>query len=96
MLPNPILRIRLNDWIEDPRGTLERALDFLELPHDPSCERFYEGESRVRTVSRAQVRRPINASGLGRWRAYAEHLSPLLTELEAAGSLAAWTPSDAS
>ena len=42
------------------------------LPHDPACARFYESDSRVRTVSRAQVRQPVNARGLGRWRAYAQ------------------------
>jgi hypothetical protein len=39
----------------------------------------------VRTVSRTQVRQPVNARGLGRWRPYALHLQPLITELAAAG-----------
>ena len=47
---------------------------------------FYERDGRVRTVSRAQVRQPVNARGLGRWRPYERHLGPLLAEL-AAGSL---------
>jgi hypothetical protein len=44
----------------------------------------------VRTVSRAQVRQPVNARGLGRWRTYADDLAPLIGELESAGMLAAW------
>jgi hypothetical protein len=44
----------------------------------------------VRTVSRAQVRQPINARGLGRWRPYRDQLAPLIGELERAGSLEAW------
>jgi len=47
-------------------------------------------ESRVRTVSRAQVRQPVNAKGLGRWRRYEAELAPLIAELEAAGVLDAW------
>jgi sulfotransferase family protein len=39
---------------------------------------------------RAQVRQPINARGLGRWRSYAQELAPLIAELEQAGSLDAW------
>jgi len=39
----------------------------------------------VRTVSRAQVRQPVHAQGIGRWRAYAPHLAPLIAELAAAG-----------
>ena len=55
-----------------------------------NCARFYEGDSRVRTVSYAQVRQPVNARGLGRWRAYADELAPLIKELESAGSLEGW------
>ncbi len=90
VLPNAITMVRLGDWVKDFDGTLRRVLTFLDLPYDPACERFYESRSRVRTVSRAQVRQPVNARGLGRWRPYAEDLGPLLAELDAAGSLAAW------
>ncbi|MBV9859508.1 MAG: sulfotransferase [Alphaproteobacteria bacterium] len=86
-LPNPILTLALKDWVEDFDGTLRRVLDFLDLPYDPACERFYEAPSRVRTVSRDQVRQPVNARGLGRWRAYQEELQALIAELRAAGVL---------
>jgi tetratricopeptide (TPR) repeat protein len=81
VLPNPILTLALKDWVEDFGGTLRRVLDFIELPYDPACERFYESESRVRTVSRAQVKQPVNARGLGRWRSYAAQLKPLIDAL---------------
>ncbi len=90
VLPNPILTLRLSDWVEDFDGTLARVLAFLDLPPDPNCARFHEGEGRVRTVSRAQVRQPVNARGLGRWRAYADDLAPLIAELERTGSLEGW------
>jgi tetratricopeptide (TPR) repeat protein len=83
-LPNPILTIRLADWVEDFEATLARTLAFLELPHDPNCARFYETQHRVRTVSRSQVRQPVNAGGLGRWVMYAQQLAPLIAELERA------------
>jgi tetratricopeptide (TPR) repeat protein len=86
-LPNPLLTVRLQDWVEDFAGTLKRVLEFLDLPYDPACERFYEQDSRVRTVSRAQVRQPVNARGLGRWRPFAEELQPLIKELAAAEAL---------
>ena len=60
-------------------------LAHLDLPPDENCAWFYASEGRVRTVSRTQVREPINARGLGRWRAYASELAPLITELERAG-----------
>jgi hypothetical protein len=67
-LPNPVLTIKLADWVTDFVGTLARMLAHVGLPPDPARERFYEAGTRVRTVSRAQVRQPVNARGLGRWR----------------------------
>jgi Tfp pilus assembly protein PilF len=89
-LPNPVLTVRLADWVTDFSGTLTRVLAHVGLPPDLACERFYEGESRVRTVSRAQVRQPVNARGLGRWRTYAARLAPLIAELDHAGALDGW------
>ncbi len=94
-LPNPILTVRLSDWVEDFDGTLARLLAHVDLPPDPNCARFYESESRVRTVSRAQVRQPVNDRGLGSWKAYADELAPLIAELDRAGSLDAWRPETA-
>jgi hypothetical protein len=36
----------------------------------------------VRTASLAQVRRPLYASAVGRWRAFERHLGPLLQALD--------------
>ena len=87
VLPNPVLTVRLADWIDDFPGTLARVLDFLDLPDDPNCINFHAMERRVRTVSRAQVRQPISARGMGRWREYAAHLQPLIDALEESGVL---------
>ena len=84
-LPNPIITVNLSDWVEDFDGTLARVLAHADLPPDSNCARFYEGDSRVRTVSYAQVRQPVNARGLGRWKAYAAELAPLIGKLEKAG-----------
>jgi Tfp pilus assembly protein PilF len=83
-LPNPILTVHLADWVRDFDGTLARVLSHLDLPFDSACARFHEAGSSVRTVSRAQVRQPVNARGLGRWKAYAAELAPLIAELDRA------------
>jgi tetratricopeptide (TPR) repeat protein len=90
VLPNPILTLALHEWVRDFDGTLARVLKHLDLPPDPACARFYDSDREVRTVSSAQVRQPIHARGLGRWRAYAAELAPLIAELQAAGMLAQW------
>jgi len=89
-LPNPILTVKLSDWVEDFDGTLRRMLKFLDLPYDAACERFHELDRRVRTVSRAQVKEKVNARGIGRWRQYETQLAPLIAELETAGALEGW------
>ena len=89
ILPGAILPVRLADWVDDFAATLARVLDHIGLPDDTNCLRFHEAESRVRTVSRAQVRQPVNARGLGRWRAYEAQLAPLIGELEKAKKLSA-------
>jgi Tfp pilus assembly protein PilF len=90
VLPNPILTVRLSDWVTDFDATLAAVLAHLGLPPDPACARFYESTSRVRTMSRAQVRRPVNAGGLGRWHRYATDLAPLIAALDEAGALEGW------
>jgi hypothetical protein len=84
-LPNKILTVALSDWVGDFQGTLACVLAHLELPPDANCARFYESEREVRTASRTQVRQPVNARGLGRWRGFAKELAPLIEELKAAG-----------
>ncbi len=80
-LPSPMLMLDHAEWIVDFDATLRRVLAFLDLPYDAACERFYEQDRRIGSASRAQVRRPINAAGVGRWRDYAGQLAPMLREL---------------
>ena len=81
VLPNKILRVNNEDIIDDLEGQVTRMLEFLELPFEDSCITFYETDRSVRTASSEQVRKPINKSGMGRWKPYAKHLEPLLDGL---------------
>ncbi len=85
VLPLPVLEVALTDWVEDFQPTLARVLRFLELPYDLACERYHEQDRRVRTASAWQVRQPINARGIGRWKVYGAELAPVIDELAAAG-----------
>ena len=81
--PSMMLLLDHGDWLADFDATLRRVLEFLGLPYDPACERFHEQDRRIGSASRAQVRRPINAAGVGRWRDYVAQLAPMLRELPA-------------
>lgn len=92
-LPNPILTIRLQDWVEDFDSTLTCVLNHIGLPFDPGCADFHKSDAPVKTASKFQVREPINAKGLGRWKRFSTELTPLIAELEAADMLSEWNES---
>jgi tetratricopeptide (TPR) repeat protein len=67
--------------VDDVAGEARRLIDFLGLTWDDACVRFYENRRTVRTASVNQVRQPIYKTSKGRWKAHADHLTPLLTAL---------------
>ena len=81
VLPDKILRVNNEDIIEDLEGQVSRMLQFLDLPFEDACITFYETDRSVRTASSEQVRKPINKSGMDRWKPYAQNLKPLLNGL---------------
>ncbi|WP_158925921.1 sulfotransferase [Acidisphaera sp. S103] len=88
VLPFPILEIDYETLIANPESESRRLIDFLGLEWDPACLAFHETERTVMTASHWQVRQPLYASSVGRWRHYRRHLQPLLA------GLAGLVPSD--
>jgi hypothetical protein len=81
VLALPILDVRYEDVVLDTEAQVRRMLDFLELPWDERCLRFYENRRSVLTSSRDQVTRPIYVSSIGRWKFYEKHLNELIAAL---------------
>jgi len=77
VLPGRIHRVFHENMVEDTEGEIRRMLEYLGLPFEDSCLRFYENERAVRTPSAEQVRQPINRAGVDRWRSYEPWLGPL-------------------
>lgn len=59
------------DFVTDPAGHAARCLARMGLPMDPRVLAPEQNARAVFTLSHEQVRRPINASSIGRWRNYA-------------------------
>jgi Flp pilus assembly protein TadD len=81
VLTVPVLDVRYEDLVLDTRGQVRRMLEFLGLPWDDRCLRYYENERPVHTASVDQVRKPIYTASIGRWKHYEKHLRPLIDAL---------------
>lgn len=80
--PGKIHRVIYDDLVEDLEGNVRRLLDYLDVPFEDTCLRFYETDRPVLTPSSQQVRQPINRKGFGRWRNYEPWLDELKRSLE--------------
>jgi tetratricopeptide (TPR) repeat protein len=79
--PGKIHRVIYEDMVGNPEAEVRRLLDYLGLPFEESCLRFYETKRTVRTPSSEQVRRPISGEAVDHWRHYEPWLEPLINSL---------------
>lgn len=81
VLPVKILDVVYEDIVDDMEGQARRVIDFLELPWDDNCLKFYESKKVVKTASLQQVRQPIYKTAMESWKKYEKHLGPLARAL---------------
>jgi tetratricopeptide (TPR) repeat protein len=84
VLPGRVHRVIYEDMVANPEAEVRRLLDYLGLPFDESCLRFYETRRSVLTPSSEQVRRPISGEAVDHWRNYEPWLGPLIKALGSA------------
>jgi len=75
--PGRVLRVQLEDMIEDLEASVRRLLDYCGLPFEPACVEFHTNRRSVSTPSAEQVRQPIYREGQDLWKAYEPWLEPL-------------------
>ncbi len=76
-----MLEVRYEDLVHHQEAQTRRILEFCGLPFDPRCLAFERTRRAVQTASMLQVRQPIYASSIDRWRRFAPYLGPLLEAL---------------
>ncbi|MHB1060214.1 MAG: tetratricopeptide repeat-containing sulfotransferase family protein, partial [Rhodanobacter sp.] len=86
VLPVPILEIEYETLVADFTGEARRLVESTGLVWEESCADFHRTDRPVATASVFQVRRPIYASAVGRWRRYETELQPLIEGLGDAAS----------
>lgn len=81
VLPGKVLRVQYEDTVGDLEDQVKRILNFLDLPEEEGCLRFYENDRAVHTASSQQVRLPIYTGGIGQWSHFNSELDELKTVL---------------
>jgi tetratricopeptide (TPR) repeat protein len=79
--PDVLLEINYEDIVSDQSAASRRLIGFLGLKWDDEVLRFHQSAAPSATASAVQVRRPIYASSVGKWRHHAERLAPLRARL---------------
>lgn len=79
------MELRYEELVRDPEAAAGRLLSFTGLPWEEAVARPHENPEVAMTASAVQVRAPIHANSVAKWRRYAHHLAPLRAALAAAG-----------
>ena len=73
-----IHEVSYESLIADRSATLGGVLRFLELDEYDGLADYVSNKRLIRTPSNWQVRQPLYATSVGKWRRYQHHLGPLL------------------
>ena len=82
VLPAPLLEVDYEETVADLESVARRLVGWCGLEWEPGCLEFYRGKRAVRTASAVQVRQPIFATSVARWKHYEQPLSSLFAQLE--------------
>jgi len=77
VLPIPILDVRYEDLVADQEQKSREIISYLGLEWDPACLEFHKQKKAAMTMSSIQVRKPMNASSIARWKRYEKYIQPL-------------------
>ena len=82
VLPGYVLDVHYEDVVADLESQTRRMLDFCGLDFEPACLEFFKTDRAVKTASSEQVRLPIYASSVDRWRSYEPFLGEMIRILQ--------------
>ena len=74
----PVFELRYEELLAEPERVVRQMVGFCGLEWDDACMKFHQSERHVKTFSYHQVRKPLYTSSVGRYKAYAAHLGPLI------------------
>jgi tetratricopeptide (TPR) repeat protein len=83
VVPETLLDVRYEELVADTERRLREVLAHCGLEWEPGCLAFEDVARSIRTPSRWQVRRPVSAASVGRWKRYERWIEPLRRALAA-------------
>lgn len=83
--PEQFTEVAYEDVVAGIECEARRLIRFCGLAWEQQCVNFHENAAPVATASSSQVRQPLYATSVGRWRGYLKHLKPAIDVLEANG-----------
>lgn len=83
----PFLSVQYEQLVADPETQAKQICEYCELDWRPEMLDFHLNKAAVNTVSKQQVRSPIYATSVSRWKPYEKLLQPVIRKLEAEGYL---------
>ena len=86
VLPGRIHELAYEQLVADAPGETARLLGHCGLEWEDACLAFERNPAAVATASAVQVREPMHARAVGRWRCYERELQPLVRLLAEEGS----------
>lgn len=82
LFPGKIYTANYEAMIADQENGTRKLLEYCGLPWNEACLSFHKTERLVKTASASQVRQPLYGDSVGKGRAYARHLAPLIHALD--------------
>lgn len=80
VFPGAIMELHYDDLVDHQEAKTRELLEFIGLPWDERCLKFYESDRITVTASNDQVRKPLYKS-TGRYAPYEKHLVKLRKDL---------------
>jgi len=84
-MPGVIHSIAYEKLVTDTELEVKKVLDFCGLNWESGCLKFHENKAPSSPASATQVRQPVYAQSVDRWRQYGKNLDELSTILIKAG-----------
>jgi len=85
VLPGRMHEIQYERLVVDSRAETQRLLEHCGLEWEQRCLEFERNPAPVATASAVQVRQPLHAGAIGRWRHYETGLRPVIETLRGMG-----------